>query len=179
MAVVDWGGIEKDLKQFLDRTDVRREINDAVSDEMLSSRESSIIEAARKFVEIFRDTVDKSAGENFAGGQLGPTAVAQLKALEIGRPRKTGDTTYEIRIGFVGDLHRPSMLPSVYDGIDDIVLLLDRGYTATEQVYGKWHSDEIRPSLQQRQGAGFIDTAIRRFMSGYARQYGVVDISCQ
>jgi hypothetical protein len=136
--------------------------------------------AAAKFIEVLQNEIrDLEASSGFAEGKLGHTAVSALEKLEHGSPRKIGKNKYQIEVWFSGNLHRDSLAPDEYDGIDNIAALLNKGYTANQPVYGVWmgHSGSFNiASLPQRSGAQFIQNAVRNYMANYANEYGVLDI---
>lgn len=136
--------------------------------------------AAAKFIEVLQNEIrDLEASSGFAEGRLGHTAVSALEKLEHGSPRKIGKNKYQIEVWFSGNLHRDSLAPDEYDGIDNIAALLNKGYTANQPVYGVWmgHSGNFNiASLPQRSGAQFIQNAVRNYMANYANEYGVLDI---
>lgn len=136
--------------------------------------------AAAKFIEVLQNEIrDLEASSGFAEGKLGHTAVSALEKLEHGSPRKIGKNKYQIEVWFSGNLHRDSLAPDEYDGIDNIAALLNKGYTANQPVYGVWmgHSGNFNiASLPQRSGAQFIQNAVRNYMANYANEYGVLDI---
>lgn len=136
--------------------------------------------AAAKFIEVLQNEIrDLEASSGFAEGRLGHTAVSALEKLEHGSPRKIGKNKYQIEVWFSGNLHRDSLAPDEYDGIDNIAALLNKGYTANQPVYGVWmgHSGSFNiASLPQRSGAQFIQNAVRNYMENYANEYGVLDI---
>ena len=136
--------------------------------------------AAAKFIEVLQNEIrDLEASSGFAEGKLGHTAVNALEKLEHGSPRKIGKNKYQIEVWFSGNLHRDSLAPDEYDGIDNIAALLNKGYTANQPVYGVWmgHSGNFNiASLPQRSGAQFIQNAVRNYMANYANEYGVLDI---
>lgn len=135
--------------------------------------------AAAKFIEVLQDEIQShAASSSFSAGGLGSTAIDALIKLEHGEPIKVGRNRYQIEVWFTEDLRRDSLDPSEFDGIDNIAALLNSGYSAGKTVYGIWlgHSPWNIPSLQHRDGAHFIENAIRNFMANYAHEYGVIDI---
>lgn len=139
--------------------------------------------AAEKFIEVLKNEiastgVSEGAG-GFSNGKLGPTAVNSLSKLKHGHPYKTGKNKYQVAIWFADNLHRDSIAPDRYDGIDNIAALLNNGYTAGNAVYGIWrghHNGQKIASLTERDGAHFIESAIRNYMTNFASKYGVVEI---
>lgn len=76
------------------------------------------------------------------------------------------DGSGHITISLGGDLSRPSLDPSRYYGIDNIVALFNSGYSARDYVFGEWHGKETQ-SLLQRPGLHFMEAAVNDFNSGY------------
>lgn len=141
---------------------------------------SGVSVAAAKFIDVLKSEIESlGAGGGFSNGKLGGTAVSALTELEHGSPYKVGKNKYQIEVWFSNDLHRDSLAPDEYDGVDNIAALLNNGYNAGNTIYGIWlghHNDQRIASLAQRDGAHFIESAIRNYMANYAREYGVVDI---
>lgn len=132
-------------------------------------------EAADKFIEVLINQIESCAGSDHASGALGGTAISALVNLSHSSPTKVGKNRYVIEVSFNDDLYRYSLVPSKYDGINNIAALLNSGYSAGHTVHGMWHGNKIS-SLPMRDGAHFIDNAVNEFMSNYAGEYGVVDI---
>ena len=133
-------------------------------------------QAAEKFIQILEDEVQSHFGSDYALGDLGQTAIESIK-LEHDKPYKIGNRYY-VNLKFVGDLHRKSLRPDYYDGVKNIVALLNKGYPRIHSVYGVWqgHGNEPRYSLTERDGAHFIEDAVRRFVTQYGKEYGILDI---
>ena len=68
-------------------------------------------------------------------------------------------------------LHRDSLVPEVYDGIDDIVKLFTTGYSAHGSVKGAWltHGKEAVWSLRHREPSDFMRAAVSEFNVKYGR----------
>lgn len=139
--------------------------------------------AADKFIEVLKGEIASlGVGEGsggFSNGKLGPTAVSSLSILKHGRPYKTGKNKYQIAVWFADDLQRDSIVPDRYDGVNNIAALLNNGYKAGNTVYGIWtghHNNQRISSLSERDGAHFIESAIRNYMTNFAPEYGVVEI---
>ena len=85
-----------------------------------------------------------------------------------------GNGQYTINIWFNDELNRASLNPN--DELDNIVALLNKGYSRTRvTLRGVWHGNIIH-SKRERAGAHFIESAITRFTSQYGAKYGVVSI---
>lgn len=130
-------------------------------------------EAANKFIEVLQNEVQEHSDT------FGSTAISAITQLECDDAKKIGKNKYQIPIWFSGDLHRDSLVPKKYTGIDNIVALLNNGYKADGTVYGIWQGHSAFPiySLPMRDGTHFIDSAVRSYMSNYAKGYNVTDIT--
>ena len=127
-----------------------------------------------------------------------PTSVMEhFRLLGSTPPRKlrgdarSGGEDYVVYIRFGGDLHRESLLPEEYDGIDNIVALFNNGYSANNYVYGWWDGHapsggavgELRNagwtdsvytrSRKERPALNFIQQAVAEFNATYGAEYSV------
>ena len=94
--------------------------------------------------------------------------------VKISAPHKKGKTQYEVNITIPQEyLKRNSLYKEKYpNGVDNIINLFDKGYTARKQVYGYWETTGIRVvSRQIRKPMGFMNTAIQNFNDKYGTQY--------
>lgn len=86
------------------------------------------------------------------------------------------DGANEIRVWFTTDPYRPSLVPEVYGGIHDIVLLLNDGVDHNmAPVYGKWHG-EYTYSKTQIFGTHFLENAVDAFLAKRQKDYGIKEI---
>lgn len=127
-------------------------------------------DAANIYSLVFKNTINDVANE----GLLGEAAVDTLKSISAGDTQRVGREYYVHAYLFTGGLHRDSLMPERYDGVDNIVKLLNNGYMARRSVFGMWHGEPIW-SKQVRTGAHFIERAESKFRSKYP-DFGVVDI---
>lgn len=193
MAGINWDSIMKKANACMNTTQKKREIRTKVDLHMLGKislgsgggKGSSHTpeEAADKFIEILMREIKTHENASYASGGISRSAIAGFPEIEHGTPYRVGDK-YCIDIYFEGDLSRPSLAPSYYDGINNIIALLNSGYEAGHRVYGTWESrawtdDERIASLVSRGGAHFIESAVDNFMGNYSTEYGVekIDIS--
>lgn len=82
-----------------------------------------------------------------------------------------GSATASISLG--SDLSRQSLDPFRYSGIDNIVALFNRGYTASDHAYGYWHGIKMR-SLKERPALYFMQAAVADFNSGHGASNNIV-----
>ena len=132
-------------------------------------------EAGKRFAEILKSCVLRAAGANHSDGELGPTAIEELSNIQVAAPKVNG-SYMTVFVSFPDGGERMSMAPSRYPrGADEIVELLNYGYSAPRGVYGTWHGNQGW-SLKERRGAHFVEDAIRIFMDSDAQKYGVEEI---
>lgn len=94
--------------------------------------------------------------------------------IPIGWDNGAGGYSVEIRFK-QEDVSRPSLYPEGYpDGAYNIVALLNRGYHASDYVYGEWKrgKDQRGPgayvySMKDREGLWYIQSAVEKFNSLY------------
>lgn len=179
---IDWASILKKAKKRMEDSDMQKSIEKTVDNIVLNFGATSEknppnpLEAAKSFIEVLQAEIQSHAGISASDGGLGSTAVTSLTQLTHGSPVKVGKNSYQIEVSFAGNLHRDSLYQSGYpDGVENIAALLNTGYDASKGVYGTWHGEKIA-SLQHRNGAGFIESAVRTFMANYAKNYGVIGI---
>lgn len=191
MSSINMSSILAKAKRHINTPEMQKKIEDAVDRAVLSGRYGvrgktitiyGLRSAADKFIEVLQNEIKSHEASDWsnelANGGLGKTAIDSLTKLSHGAPIKIGKNRYKIGVWFTDNLHRESLAPDKYDGVDNIAALLNSGYSAGHTVYGVWrgHGEEERYSLVSRSGAHFIENAIRNYMDGYASEYGVIDI---
>ncbi len=128
-------------------------------------------EAAEKMISILRATA--------ASFDLPASVQQHFESLHVSAPREGPDGTYSVEIYFTDDLHRDSLEPENYGGVNNVVALLNNGYDehpAMEHVWGYWHGVHIH-GLTQRTGLRFIQQAVHEFNSVYGAKYGVTAVA--
>lgn len=146
------------------------------------SQQGPAIEAASRFVrsikqEITYDINNSTDARNGGVGEAGKGLLRTLisnDTIDYEDPYRVNNLYY-IHIFFGDDLHRDSLYPEKYSGIDNIAALLNAGYTARKSVSGLWHGRRIR-SLAHRRGLHFADRAINDFIGNYGARFGIVDV---
>jgi hypothetical protein len=100
---------------------------------------------------------------------LPPSVIAHFDSLRRGHITKIGDGTYQVELAFTDDLSRPSLQPSKYRGVDNIIAIFNSGYPtnrsrseAISHVYGWWNG-KYTQALPYRPGLYFMQTAINDF----------------
>lgn len=136
--------------------------------------EQKIHDVASDFgTKLSRSIGELRATDGFENGFLGTTAVGALLDAMHQTVTYIGDNRYSIYTYF-DDIHRESLAPEKYPrGVDNLAVLLNSGYDAGHTVRGIWHGhgeDEIH-SLAHREGAHFVETAIRDFEQNFERKH--------
>ena len=172
------------VDQYLSSSDGQDRVKKAIDAKMMTgssggsggSSVHTIQEAADKFIEVLRKTIDSSSLSDYARRAL------YAADLDNTSPYKVKDGVYEVRVYFSDDLYRPSLVPNKYGGIDNIVALLNNGVDHTmNPVYGIWQgvtSQKIR-SKTVIPGAHFIEQAVSDFMGNYGYDYNVTSIKIE
>lgn len=137
----------------------------------------SILEGAQAFADILSAEIAASGMTDNAAGAVGQPSIGGVEVL--------GETSARITISLDGGSRTSLISPSggyTGGGIDDIVLLLNNGYTASHSVYGSWPGHTARGeyihSLASRPGYEFINRAIAKFDS-VKDQYNITSITCE
>lgn len=124
---------------------------------------------------------------------LPASVMRHFDSLECSKIYEMPDGSSVIYIYFEDDLHRESLYSDGYDGVRNIVALLNNGYHAKDYVYGDWEghsptgeskfdgrsidtSAYIR-SRKDRDGLQFIQQAVRDFNGNYGADYNVTAIA--
>ena len=147
--------------------------------------EADMYTAAVKMIQVLQLTAQSYS--------LPHSVMEHFNRLEASKIYETPDGSSIIYIYFGGDLHRNSLYSDEYDGISNIVALLNNGYHAKDYVYGSWdgHSPTgeskfdgrsigtsayIR-SRKNREGLKFIQQAISDFNGNYGSDYNVTAVA--
>lgn len=178
MARVDSSALSKKLEAYFKQDSVKQQISDKITKSNGTGSIASPAEVAESAAIAFITVISSKIREKSAAGFFSQDiATTMINSLAYSSAYETTKGTYGITVYFDMDVGRDSLYPKEYpSGLDDIVLLLDSGYSAGSPVYGKWKDDKQIRSLQQRDGANFVDETFIEFFTNYSRQYGVVDI---
>jgi len=146
--------------------------------------EADMWAAASKMISVLRSTA-QSYG-------LPASVMAHFDSLDCSKIYEMPDGSFTIFITFGDDLHRDSLYSDGYDGVRNIVAVLNNGYHARDYVYGDWDghaptgeskfdgrsidtSAFIR-SRKDREGLHFIQQAVQDFNGNYGADYNVTAI---
>ena len=148
--------------------------------------ETEMWNAAAKLISVIKSTAQSH--------DLPASVMRHFDMLHCSKIYQMPDGTSVIYIYFGGDLHRDSLYSEGYDGVDNIVALLNNGYHARNYVYGWWDnhkptgdnsyrsggfdsSDAWVRSRKDREGLGFIQQAIQDFNGNYGADFNVTAIA--
>lgn len=141
--------------------------------------EKEMAEAARLLIAAIQERMPESIAS--VGGTLTSTY-----------PKKLADGSYEVEVRFdTGALHRDSLYSEGYDGVNNIVALLNNGYHAGNYVYGWWDGHAAGGSTEtvyrsfspmgteqafirsrkDREGLRFMQQAVADFNAAYGEKY--------
>lgn len=98
-----------------------------------------------------------------AGSGLSSGAISAVGSVSAGGAEHVGKFTYKVTAS-VEQNSRPSLKPSKYDGVDDMALLFDKGYSAGGSVFGEWHGSNIW-SKRSRPATNFVEMGMADFVS--------------
>ena len=143
--------------------------------------ETDMYTAAAKMISVLQSTARSYS--------LPASVLQHFDSLQASSIYEMPDGSAIIYIYFGGDLHRNSLYPDGYDGVNNIVALLNNGYHASNYVYGDWEGrsptgeskfggrsiDSIAyiRSRKDREGLHYIQQAIDDFNSNYGSDYNV------
>lgn len=149
--------------------------------------ETDMHKAAAKFIQVLRSTAQSY--------DLPASVMSRFDSLDTSSILKMPDGSAMIYVYFGGDLHRDSLYSEGYDGVDNIIAVLNNGYHARDYVYGWWDghapsggaSGELRNSLSKdyayirsrkdREGLHFIQQAVQDFNGNYGSEYNVTAVA--
>lgn len=147
--------------------------------------EADMWTAASKMIDVLRSTA-QSYG-------LPASVLRHFDSLQCSRIYEMPDGSSVIYVFFGDDLHRDSLYSDGYDGIRNIVALLNNGYHAKNYVYGYWEghsptgeskfdgqsidSSAYIRSRKDREGLQFIQQAVQDFNSNYGADFNVTAIA--
>lgn len=127
--------------------------------------------AAAKMIQVLRSTAQSYA--------LPASVMSHFDSLDTSSIIEMPDGSSIIYIYFGEDLHRDSLAPKDYSGIDNVVALINNGYgehPSMAKVWGEWRGARIH-GLTQRTGLHFIQQAVQDFNGNYGSDYNVTAIA--
>jgi hypothetical protein len=141
--------------------------------------------AASKLIGVLRSTAQSHA--------LPASVLKHFDSLECSSIYTMSDGSSSILIYFGDDLHRDSLYSDGYEGINNVVALLNNGYHAKNYVYGWWEghkpsgesiynsgvgsTDAYIRSRKDREGLHFIQQAVTDFNGNYGSDFNVTAVA--
>ncbi len=182
MAVVNYNSIFSKCKAWSETPSGKARMKETMKSHVRNNVKASgcgdkivtkddMITAAYALIDILRNTA--------SGYGLAPSVAAHLESLSATEPYELSDGSYEIGIYFTDNLHRDSLQPEKYGGVDNIVALINNGYghhDSIEHVWGEWRGNWIH-GLSERQGLHFIQQAVDDFNGNYGSGYRATAIA--
>lgn len=120
------------------------------------------VEQAKMYAEELRQAIYDNIPVSLKAGSERPI---ELSDIIISKPMVLPNGSISIDLSFAPDaIHRDSLDPERYEnGVDNIVSLFSRGYTAHGDVWGMWHGHE-QWNLLQRRADPFMKRAVAEFL---------------
>lgn len=190
---IEWSGIKKKINQHV------KENRQKIENNARESFDKVATEKAARIAKGFADSLDKTAQSMLTDrptSGLGVCGVALVKnvadAIRSDANSVTlngsvgvsvsyiGGSDYLTTIDFKGDFKRESVAPNKWpEGVDNILVLLNNGYSANNRLWGSWKSKTLGGGTQriqtisQREGAQFVQGAISSFQSEFSAKYKI------
>lgn len=161
------------MKACLEKYEKEGRTTTAAGDKLIS--EDMMWEAAAKMIQVLRDVA-----RDF---DLPESVMKHFGSLDCSSPMRMPDGSMRVYIyfddGFDNSLHRDSLQPDKYGGVDNIIAVLNNGYSKHEnmaKVWGVWHDIRVH-ALTERTGLHFIQQAVDDFNGNYGYEYGVTAVA--
>ena len=166
---VDQGSINSKIDQWANSAAAQRKMAEKI-DEYID-KDKRRTDAGSRLLTI--GWVSELANElcqmiNANAASLPASIVAHVNSLQVWKPMKTGNGGIKAYINFTDtNMDRISLAPELYGFTDNIVVMFEKGWSANDYTYGKYHGKRIR-SRKDYPGAWFIHRAVDEFNSRYA-----------
>lgn len=202
MPFVDLNSISSKVSAFIKSDEGKKMQQDKIKEYIANGTKvtaaGSYVLTAERMKDIadqLRLEIQSTARRYYMSGDIPEDILDLFNELYHSDPHNIGDIKgisgaqfYEIELSFETDLYRPSLEPSKWDGVDNIIKLFDEGYstgsytvgygrtvtggtfqkTRQKQVRGYWpKADKIVWSVPYRKHLGFMQEAIDAFNERY------------
>ena len=137
--------------------------------------DETMLEAAGKFINVLKDAARDALLPTVRDEESLDSVMKHFDSLDYSAPVKMPDGSAVIYVYFKDDLHRDSLQPDKWDGVENIIAVLNNGYDKHEnmgKVWGVWHGARVH-ALTERTGLRFIQQAIMDFNGNYGSEYNV------
>jgi len=200
--MIYWDSIKGKVAEAINTPSKRQEITRKVDGYMLGTESISadgatqfnikpLNETAEMFISTMKDEISR-----LEISRLAAKAISNIKSQKpyVLSTSNSSPRKYVITIYFDGKLERDSLFSEYTnkdgitkegypDGVDNIVALLNAGYSARRSVYGVWNKNgrggskgERIPSLKERPGTFFIQSSVKSFEEGHKGECGILEI---
>jgi len=88
---------------------------------------------------------------------------------------KCGNGIYEIGVNIPAQF-RPSLMPEIYGGVDDMAALFNNGYVANQLTVYYPNTNEVKKSRPARLPAQFVQTGLAVFQVSGGGDYQVISV---
>lgn len=156
------------MKACLEKYEKEGRASTGAGDKLIT--EKMMWEAGAKMIDVLRSTAHSM--------DLPESVVEHFDSLVCLPPIRMPDGSYTMEICFTDNLHRDSLRPDLYDGANNIVAILNNGYSENknmEKVWGVWRGTRIH-ALTGRTGLRFMQQAAMDFNASYGAEYGVTAV---
>ena len=112
--------------------------------------------------------INSAIASSLSGNEIRAVGVASS-----GGVSKLGKGMYEVSANLPAQF-RPSLMPEIYGGVDDMAALFNNGYSAHQLTVYYPKTGEVRKSRPFRSPAQFIQTGLQMFAGSGGGAYTVV-----
>lgn len=184
MAYLNMSSISSKVKAFSETKKGQKLMNDALTKRgsalsgggSVSGTEKDMLSAANTLLSLIRDEA--------ASYSLPASVMQHFDNMKVGKVIKRKDGSMEVSISLGGNLHRDSLYRDKYDGIDNIVALLNNGYgtdgsSLSTRPFGEWVGHETKDGYdyvygrETIPGYGFMNKAVQTFNRSYGESFNV------
>lgn len=144
MASIDMGAITSKVSSLLSSSQGEQLMSAAAEKELMAKAQQAGDELA--------GLINKAIGSTGHADTIGSAKVSSISI---------NGTQAVVEIS-IDKNFRPSLVPDVYDGVDDMAALFNNGYNARKQVFGYWHG-KWTGSVTERDCELFVQEGIESF----------------
>lgn len=156
--------IESELKKWMADPRNQKRIEKAKAEKAKKSKD--ILNQALQYASELRQYVYDNIPVSLKAGSEHPI---ELDDIIISKPTVLPNGSLQINLSFASDsIHRDSLDPEIHDGkykdgVDNIISLFVKGYTAHGDVSGMWHGQMVLNKLH-RKASPFMQEAVDEFL---------------
>lgn len=144
----------------------RKKIDEYINNDTRQTQAGSTVVTLDWANEMAEELCGMIKGAAASSGKVAGSVLANVSSISSSGASYVGGGAIVAELSFSGGLLRPSLAPNLYSSVN-IVALFEKGYTASDHVYGVW-GDAMIASRLHRDGVGFIHSAVAEFNAKYA-----------